>query len=85
MGWTRPPTGQEDVVEWASQVETRDSCPACGHPAALLLLGTRSDHLHRWRPWTTTLTHLYLCAQCDALRQVGDTAAPSVYAESGLV
>jgi hypothetical protein len=46
-------------------METRDSCPACGHPAALLPLGTRYDRLHRWRPWTITLTRLYLCEQCN--------------------
>ena len=66
-------------------METRDSCPACGRPAALLPLGARYDRLHRWRPWTTTLTRLYLCEQCDALLEAGDTAAPSAYEESGLV
>jgi hypothetical protein len=65
-------------------VETRDSCPACGHPAALLPLGTRYDRLHRWQPWTTTLTRLYLCEQCDALLEVRDTATPSAFAESEL-
>jgi hypothetical protein len=64
-------------------METRDSCPACGHPAALLPLGTRYNRLHRWRPWTITLMGLYLCEQCDTLLEVGDRAAPSVYAESG--
>ena len=64
-------------------MEIRDSCPACGHPAALLPLGTRYDRVHRWRPWTTTLTHLYLCDQCDALLEVGDMADGAAYSESG--
>jgi hypothetical protein len=46
-------------------------------PVGTLLPSFRWGRVHRWRPWTTTLTHLYLCDQCDALLAVGDTAAPS--------
>jgi hypothetical protein len=44
-----------------------DVCPACGHPAALLPLGIRHDHPHRWRWWATTITSLSLCLYCDAI------------------
>ena len=47
-----------------------DSCPACGQHNALIALGGRWDHPHRWRFWITALTHLYLCEECDALVEV---------------
>lgn len=43
------------------------SCPTCGQTSTLLVLGTRWDRLHRWRPWVLTCTELSLCARCDAL------------------
>ena len=49
---------------------TLTSCPACPQPAELIPLGARRDHPYRWRWWITTLTHIYLCAHCDALVQV---------------
>jgi hypothetical protein len=42
-------------------------CPGCGRPDALIGLGERRDRPHRWRPWVSTVTLIYLCAQCDAL------------------
>jgi hypothetical protein len=46
-------------------------CPACGQPDTLILLGSRDDHPHRWRWWSTALTLLYLCEQCDVLLEIG--------------
>ena len=42
-------------------------CPVCARHSTLIALGTRRDRPHRWRPWITTLTHLYLCGRCDAI------------------
>lgn len=53
-------------------MQTMSPCPACGQPDALIALGTRYDHPHRWRPWVTTLTRLYLCDRCEALAEVRD-------------
>jgi hypothetical protein len=47
------------------------ACPACGQRDALLALGIRYGHPHRWRPWVTVLTPLYLCESCEALVAVG--------------
>jgi hypothetical protein len=47
--------------------DSAHSCPACGQRGALIALGTRYDHPHRWRPWVTTRTPLYLCERCAAL------------------
>src|SRR5207247_11392458 len=58
-------------------MDTRGSCPACGHPDALLALGARRDRLHRWRPWNTTITCLYLCDQCEALVERGEMDSPA--------
>ena len=46
-------------------------CPACGQPDTLILLGSRDDHPHRWRWWSTAITLLYLCERCDVLVEVG--------------
>jgi K+-sensing histidine kinase KdpD len=59
-----------DLRAPATSVQTRDSCPDCGHPAALLPLGMRYDRLH--------------CVQCDALLEVEDTAGPAACAEQDL-
>ena len=48
-------------------MEKQRACSICGQPAALIPLGVRYGYPHRWRPWITTRTHLYLCACCDAL------------------
>ena len=59
-------------------METIHSCPACRQPGALVALGTRRDRLHRWRPWVTTITHLYLCERCDAIVAIGQAPQPAV-------
>lgn len=43
------------------------SCPNCGQDTPLIALGVRGERPHRWRPWVTALTLLYLCDRCDAL------------------
>ena len=48
-------------------MNNRDFCPACMQTGTLIPLGTRLDHPHRWMPWVTTATHLFLCDHCDAL------------------
>jgi hypothetical protein len=49
-------------------------CPACGQSDTLILLGSRDDRPQRWQWWSTALTLLYLCEQCDVLLEIG--AAP---------
>lgn len=44
-----------------------DCCPVCHRAGTLVPLGTRQDHPHRWMPWVTATTHLFLCEHCDAL------------------
>lgn len=41
-------------------------CVHCG-VRALLPLGHRRDHLHRWRFWATATTHILYCAACAAV------------------
>ena len=54
-------------------MDTLHRCPACGQPDTLILLGSRDDHPHGWRWWSTTITLLYLCERCDALLEIGAT------------
>jgi hypothetical protein len=56
-------------------MDTLHCCPTCGQPDALIPLGSRDDHPHRWRWWSTAITLLYLCERCDVLLEVG--APPS--------
>ena len=51
------------------------SCPACGQRTALIALGMRWAHPHRWWFWITAPMHLYLCEECDALIEVHNTTA----------
>jgi hypothetical protein len=51
----------------ATAMHNRDCCPVCHGTGTLVPLGTRLDHPHRWMPWVTATTHLFLCEQCDAL------------------
>lgn len=60
---------------------TLSHCPACTQPDTLITLGVRYERPHRWRPWVTTLTQLYLCAHCEALVAIGHRRDPIV--ESG--
>jgi hypothetical protein len=53
-------------------------CPACGQPDTLILLGSRDDRPNRWRWWSTALTLLYLCEQCDELLEVGAPGAAPI-------
>jgi hypothetical protein len=57
-------------------METLHCCPTCGQPDALILLGSRDDHPHRWRWWSTAITLLYLCERCDVLLEVGAPPEP---------
>ena len=57
-------------------MDTLHCCPACGQPDTLILLGSRDDHPHRWRWWSTAITLLYLCEQCDELLEVGAAPEP---------
>ena len=50
---------------------TLPCCPTCGRADTLILLGSRDDHPHRWRWWSTAITLLYLCERCDVLLEVG--------------
>jgi hypothetical protein len=52
-------------------MDTLQCCPACGQPDTLILLGSRDDRPQRWRWWSTAITLLYLCEQCDVLLEVG--------------
>lgn len=52
---------------------TMNPCPTCGRPDTLLALGVRYDHPHRWRPWITARTQLYLCDHCEELVAVPET------------
>ena len=57
-------------------MDTLHCCPACGQPDRLILLGSRDDHPHRWRWWSTAITLLYLCEQCDVLLEIGTAPEP---------
>jgi hypothetical protein len=57
-------------------VDTLHCCPACGQPDTLIPLGSRDDHPHRWRWWSTALTLLYLCERCDVLLEIDAAPAP---------
>ena len=57
-------------------METVLCCPACGQPDTLILLGSRDDRPQRWRWWSTALTLLYLCEQCDVLLEIGAAPEP---------
>ena len=57
-------------------MDTLYCCPACGQSDTLILLGSRDDHPHRWRWWSTAITLLYLCERCDVLLEVGAPSAP---------
>src|SRR5438128_2371384 len=54
------------------------SCPRCRQPDALIALGLRYDHPHRWRPWVMTITELYLCDRCEVLVAMGKAQEPVV-------
>jgi hypothetical protein len=49
---------------------------ACGQPETLIPLGSRDDHSHRWRLWSTAITLLYLCERCDVLLEVDAAPEP---------
>jgi hypothetical protein len=60
-------------------------CPACHRPDALVALGLRYDPPHRWWPWATTITELYLCDRCEVLVAAGRAQDPVVaYGQRGL-
>lgn len=59
-----------------------DACPACGRAEALLALGARYDRPHRWRPWITARTDLYLCDRCDAIVTVAATTTATADAHA---
>jgi hypothetical protein len=61
-------------------MKTLDRCPACGHPDTLLALGARYERPHRWRPWVTAATPLFLYDRCDAIVEL---AARSEQAATG--
>lgn len=48
-------------------MHNHDRCPACHRVGTLIPLGARLDHPHRWLPWVSATTHLFLCDHCDAL------------------
>jgi hypothetical protein len=62
-----------------------EACPVCGCAEPLLALGARYDRPHRWRPWITARTDLYLCDRCDAIVTVSSapTKAPPAIPASG--
>lgn len=55
-----------------------ETCPACGCAEPLLALGARYDRPHRWRPWITARTDLYLCDRCDAIVTVAATTTATI-------
>lgn len=66
-------------------MDTREACPACGDADALLALGIRQDRPHRWWPWLSRATYLYLCDHCDALVEVVAPDAPAAPATPAAV
>lgn len=49
-------------------VETADACPRCGADA-LIAIGDRIDHVWRWLPWNTIITHISTCLTCGCVTQ----------------
>lgn len=50
-----------------------NTCPYCGADAALVDIGARIDHPHRWLRWSTTVTHIYTCTTCGEIVEMADT------------
>jgi hypothetical protein len=46
------------------QDDTMGTCPHCGTQAALVDIGERIDHPHRWLRWSATVTHICTCSAC---------------------
>ena len=49
------------------------TCPTCGGPKALVPLGDRIDHPHRWLPWTRSTVHIALCVRSGATIEAAET------------
>lgn len=55
------------VMTQQAVAASEGTCPVCGQANAFEALGVRYEHPHRWQPWRTTSTALFLCTCCGAL------------------
>ena len=58
----------------AGEVEIMGRCPECGAEDALVAIGDRVDHPHRWLPWSTTITHIGTCLACGCVAESAEAS-----------